>query len=195
MKLSRTTIWIASGAAAAGFLLGGAAFRDQAIFGPTVASWVQAVGSIVAILASAAVAIFVDRNAAARMRGERDAQDAARYTAGREAIVVAKHAVRKARVDFDAGDGDSAMVVVGEAHKSASNALELVSLYAGQPHTHHDLAFALVYTKRELLPLVMALAAYNRSGGAYHILLDAITTATREVDEILDQLDKGILAI
>jgi hypothetical protein len=54
--------WGILGAAAAAFMLGGAVYQDRSPFGPITAAWMQAIFSVIAILA----AIWIDRGTVRR---------------------------------------------------------------------------------------------------------------------------------
>lgn len=159
----------------------------------TGAAWAQGLFSVIAILSSAGIAIYVDQQAARRLRDDRAAEEQAKYEAGRSAIVDACAVARSIEREFRAADGDSAAFHPKESLRWLRNAEDVVTYYIGQPHSSAALVFALFATRRHFQPLKDGLTYYDGSGGAYYHLQEALRVARQSLDGLLIELDQGLL--
>lgn len=177
-----------------GIILGGAVIKDGSPFGATVASWTQALGAIWAVVASAALAITIDLNAAARLRRDRADETAAHYTAGRDALTSARGRVTRVRKAMDAAKDDSAAFSKARTYADeVTIAIEVLDHYRARGALRPGLVYAIIGVRKQMLELLTALQNYNSSGGAWAILATALDDAERQIHETLKQLDDGVL--
>lgn len=110
--------WPVSAALVIGFVLGGATARDGGPFGPTVASWVQAIGAIIAVYSGFALAAHQRR--------------VAQTDAGEAAAMVAFNSIERVTDRLDATvqavSGNTALALRGEQARELVNALTQVNI-------------------------------------------------------------------
>ena len=179
-----------------GFLLGGATARDSSLFGPTVASWVQAVGGIAAIFASAGIAIFIDRKSAKRREFEHSLQAGIDNSAGRRAVITARNMLQS--VNHEAGQlrnqDDPTAGQTRRWYRRLTVAAEQLAFHVDRGRIEADVAFAAIYARQEVLEAASAWDSYGRVSRWPTIVL-AGEAHVAEINELIEQLDAGVLGL
>lgn len=152
-------------------------------------AWVQAVGSVLAIFASALVAIAVQRMSDRAHRDRVAIAEAQHYAASRGAIVYLQRTLARIRSQIEAADGDSAAFKTYHPKQWLADAVQVLKYYQGREHTSPDLVVALFNAENELDNLATALRAHRGSGGSFHQCDGWLKHAEDNVDGVLKRLD------
>lgn len=179
-----------------GFLLGGATARDSSLFGPTVASWVQAVGGVAAIFASAGIAISIDRKSAERREFEQSLQAGIDNSAGRRAVITARDMLQS--VNREASQLQVQYDPTSEQTRRWSRRLtvaaEQLAFHVDRGRIEADVAFAAIYARQEVLQAASAWDSYGR-GPAWPTIVLSGEAHVAEINELIAQLDAGVLGL
>jgi type II secretory pathway component PulL len=147
-------------------MLGGAAAKDSSVFGPIVAAWVQAVGSVIAIFASAAIAMHVDQRAAARLRKDRAEAANSHFNAGRQAIIVAEIRLNEVRKALDNANGVAAALDHRSLKAAVETSVEMLDFYRSRGELSPSLVYANIAVRKIMNDLLTILQDYdNRADG------------------------------
>ena len=136
---------------AAGFLLGGAV-RTSGLFGEVTAAWVQAVGTVVAIVASVFMSLQIEQRSAARTRDEVLRRDTAIARSGLEAIKSALLTLAIVRPTIDATQ-ESALQI-NDWQNRLETARRKLEILVGPGRPPPDLVVPLFEAGRALEPLL-----------------------------------------
>lgn len=160
-------------------------------------AWIQALGSIAAIIASVVIAIWIDRVAVRRRVDEALRQSIAANGAGRRAVVTARAMLRSVAdgaKNYDQAK-DPGLLESRRWRRRLYVAIEQLEFHVNRGRTAADVAFAALFTKRELIEVVHALTRFDEGG----ILLDRFAELAAEsvtsIGDVLDELDSGVLSM
>lgn len=173
---------------AGGCLIGGA-IHAKTLYSAETAAWVQAVFSIFAIAAAAFIAIYVDQNAAARLRKDRLDEAEANYRAGMDALRVAKAHVQSVREHFNAAGGNSDQFDPKPRVASTKTSIEMLDFYLKRGVLLPPQVVAMITIKEIMTTLLLLLQEYDGGGGHYHRLGAGLPLAERAIDNALNLLE------
>jgi hypothetical protein len=164
----------------------------------SLAAWVQAIGSILAI-AGAWITVNWQARQERKLEVDRRAHDAAqvqaaraaRYAAGRRSLTEALQIARNIKREFDEADGDSARVETSDPLRWALVASDTLEYYATREHDDPSLVGAIAVAKRLFPDLLTQLENYNQSGGHYFRLSSTINTMIQRLSHLIEDLDSG----
>jgi uncharacterized membrane protein len=161
---SKRPIAMLAAASVAGFVVGGAVGRDGFLFGPTVAAWVQAIGSIIAIVAGFRVAAWQHARLAEAEQSRRKEIKGAAHVVCR---VVADEVLRLNK--RFAGNNDSATFEVGDLLREFPLYTRAIDHYLNRELPDPEIVGELIDSLGVSERLTSALEAYAaaRNGGSF----------------------------
>jgi hypothetical protein len=155
-----------------------------------VAAWVQAFGTIGAVIA----AIWIDRGDARRARRERDAEKKERFSAAELSIRTALNAILWAQTQFDTAISKQWAFEPAEPLARVSAAEALLTHYIDNPNSEPRVVYALVMARRRLPPLIKNLSGLKSGEERESSLAANFDAARKGAEEALQELDHGPIA-
>lgn len=191
MELENHRVPMASAGLLVLMFLIGASIKDSSMFGSTVAAWVQAFGSVIAIFASVVITISIDQKAAKRLRDDRAAEAAAHYKAGRDALLVAQREVGQVRFHFDNAQGNSAAFDNGPRAAEVARGIDMLNYYMARGALTPALVIAFLSVKKVMTDLLVLLQSYDQSAGRYYTLAAGLAPVEGVIADAIRTLDEG----
>lgn len=152
-------------------------------------AWVQAIGSVLAIIASALIAIWVQRmNERAHYDRVATAEER-HYAASRGAIVYLERTLARIRAELDASDGNSSAFKTYHPSQWLADAVNVLKYYQSREHAYPDLVVALFNAENELDNLAKALRAHRGSAESYRQCKGWLEHAEKNIETVLKRLD------
>lgn len=156
------------------------------------AAWVQAVGSIVAILVSVGLSLYVHHlSEKAHLRRERAAA-VARYAASRGAIVYVQQTLARIRQEITDADGDPKNFKRFFPEQWLLDATRVLMHYQNREHDSAELVVALYNADSHLDILSKALSVHNGSKDVFQNLDGWLKRAEDNIQNVLERLDGGV---
>lgn len=155
-----------------------------------LSSWVQAVGSVAAILASAGLAISIDQKSAARLRRDRHNESLAHFKAGCQAIRVAQMRLAEVRFAFDNAQGVPAEFDASERAAAVLTAVEMLDFYRRRGVLSPELVYANIAARITMNDLMALLQRYDQGQAMFAALGRGLPLAETTLHGLLSILDK-----
>lgn len=153
------------------------------------AAWVQAIGSIIAILVSVGLAVYVHHlSEKAHLRRE-GAAAAGRYAASRGAIVYVQRTLARIRQEITAANGDPKNFKTFFPKQWLLDATRVLTHYQNREHDYPDLVVGLYNADNHLDILMKTLSVHSGGSESFRQCEGWLKHAEDNIETVLGRLD------
>lgn len=153
------------------------------------AAWVQAVGSIIAILVSVGLALYVHHLSEKAHLNREAAAAAARYAASRGAIVYVQRTLARIRQEIADANGDSKAFKSFFPKQWLVDAMRVLAHYQNREHDYPDLVVALYNADNHLDILMKTLSVHSGGTTSFEQCSGWLKHAEENIENVLGRLD------